>query len=48
MSERPFISSALGGRPTMPYPNATTAYIYINMVKYEYYRVQGVFNPKFN
>ena len=25
MSERPFISSALGGRPSVPYPNAATA-----------------------
>jgi hypothetical protein len=24
MSERPFISSALGGRPTAPFPNAGT------------------------
>ena len=24
MSECPFISSALGGRPTVPYPNAGT------------------------
>ena len=24
MSERPFISSALGGRPTVPYPNTAT------------------------
>ena len=24
MSERPFISSALGDRPTVPYPNAGT------------------------
>ena len=27
MSERSFISSALGGRPTVPYPNAGTGYV---------------------
>ena len=27
MSERPFISNALGSRPTVPYPNAATVYI---------------------
>ena len=29
MSEHPFISSALGSRPTVPYPNAATEYIIV-------------------